>query len=329
MKTKKKYILLFLAIICIVIGVTVYNYVEELDRKDRIKNIKDTTIHEQTETLDEYKNSISKNDISILAIGNSDLYSGLNPLQLWHEKGYTCYISGEPSQDIYRAYITLKETLKFQRPSLIIFDVDEIFNGERMDEESALVHVAMNTFPIAQEYSLWKNLRASDFKNVKNYDKNYLLRMKTKGYLYKTKIVARKTKDSYMKNTNKIAKIQDNVKNDLKKMISLAKEKDIKLLFIAIPSARSWTVQKHNAINQIANQYNIPFLDLNLKLNDIDIDWNKDSRDGGTHLNYNGAKKATKYIGDYIQNNYNIIDYRNNSIMKEWDKEYEKFINSR
>ena len=50
----------------------------------------------------------------------------------------------------------------------------------------------------------------------------------------------------------------------------------------------------------------------NFKLitDDIGINYNTDTYDGGLHLNLNGAIKLTNYFGQILKDNYNLKDYR-------------------
>ena len=43
-----------------------------------------------------------QNSLDIIAIGNSDLYNAMNPLQLWHEQGIPSYVCAEPSQKLLK-----------------------------------------------------------------------------------------------------------------------------------------------------------------------------------------------------------------------------------
>jgi hypothetical protein len=110
----------------------------------------------------------------------------------------------------------------------------------------------------------------------------------------------------------------------LDKMIKLCEKKNIPILFLELPSATSWNTQKHNAMSDYAKKVGYPFVDMNLM--DIGIDWTLDTRDKGNHLNYNGAKKTTAVLGEYLSNNYDLPDRRNDAeISKLWNSDLEKF----
>ena len=59
---------------------------------------------------------------------------------------------------------------------------------------------------------------------------------------------------------------------------------------------------------------------------DIGIDWTRDTRDKGNHLNYSGAKKTTAELGKYLAENYTLPDRRNDEkISALWNADLENF----
>lgn len=83
-------------------------------------------------------------------------------------------------------------------------------------------------------------------------------------------------------------------------------EHDCEFLLVKIPSAAypqkyssAWPEERSLLVKEMAAEYDIDFLDL-LYDADLGIDWSTDSIDGGYHLNYNGMKKVTDYMSDYL-----------------------------
>lgn len=67
------------------------------------------------------------------------------------------------------------------------------------------------------------------------------------------------------------------------------------------------------------------YLDLNLKLGEVGIDWKTDSLDKGDHLNLSSAQKVTKYLGEYLKLAYELPDHRGEAFYAAWDKEEEEY----
>ena len=59
---------------------------------------------------------------------------------------------------------------------------------------------------------------------------------------------------------------------------------------------------------------------------EIGLNWLKDTRDKGTHLNVYGAKKVSKNIGKYLVDKYSLKDLRDDKELSElWEKDYEQY----
>ena len=73
-----------------------------------------------------------------------------------------------------------------------------------------------------------------------------------------------------------------------------------------------WSLPRHKSVEKLASKLDIQFLDV-LYDTDVDIDWDHDSQDGGRHLNILGAEKVSKFLGEYICDNYDIPTHNNQS----------------
>lgn len=262
--------------------------------------------------------------VDVLAIGNSDLYSAMNPLQLWKDQGYTSYVCAEPQQNIFSAYYMLKEVLTCQKPKVVILEVDELFSkSEAEDVDEAINNALKYTFPLFEYHSRWKDLKIEDFSDTGEY---YNTRMKAKGYLYHDTVKPYYENYSYMNNKKKHSNITSTTKAYLKKFINLANENGAEVMFVWFPSATTATQTRHDVVQKLADSYDIPFIDFNVNQYDTEFNWLTDSRDGGNHLNYSGATKMTKYLSRYLNENYDLIDHRENPEYGQWNKDYESFI---
>ena len=76
-----------------------------------------------------------------------------------------------------------------------------------------------------------------------------------------------------------------------------------------------------------ASNKNISYLDLNMYVEELKIDWKNDSRDGGDHLNYYGAVKVTDYMGDYLYNLNILPNHKGEAKYSSWENAYELYEN--
>ena len=111
---------------------------------------------------------------------------------------------------------------------------------------------------------------------------------------------------------------------DAEKYLLLMKEycesHGAKLVLVSSPSPKNWTYAKHNSVSDWAQENAVTYEDLNL--NDaLGIDWASDTKDGGDHLNFDGAKKVSNYIGAWLSENYTLPDKRKNPDYKHWNED--------
>lgn len=68
-----------------------------------------------------------KNSLDVVFVGSSNIYNGISPLEIWEETGIPSYSYGSPEQKIWLSYYAIKEVLAYQKPKIIMLDVNEAF----------------------------------------------------------------------------------------------------------------------------------------------------------------------------------------------------------
>lgn len=277
-----------------------------------------------------------KNSLELLFIGNSDLYRGISPIVLYDNYGIASYSYTAPGQRVWTGYYMLKESLLYQKPKVVVFGVDAVFSNNDSSNSNyrkvfdnmkanSVKYEAINDdvynftlsekisyyFPIFRYHARYKELTKEDLKYA-FYDYHFAY----KGLDLITEIKPYKNNYDYMKN-NKEIEISDKVKKYLDKIVDLCKENNIELLFVELPSADSWNLNKSKAVSNYAKEKNIEFIDLNLG-QIKDFDWKHDTSDKGDHLNVYGATKVTNYLGEYLTSNYQFTNYKNDDKYKQW-----------
>ena len=261
--------------------------------------------------------------IDIVAIGNSDLYSGWNSLQLWNEQGITSFVAAAPKQNTKLSYYMLKEVLKIEKPKLVVLEVDAFFGEyEEIDSKGYQYTAQKYCYKLFENKEEWSIIKDEPYMKSE-YLQN---RMRLYGYYYDKTVEKCTTGFSYMKKSQNRTTVSSYTKKYLNKIIQLAYENNCQILFICFPSESSWSYARHNTVSDYAKKYSIPFIDLNIEQYDTGFSWLSDSRDGGNHLNYSGATKMTHFLGQYIKNNYQIKDKRNDSLYTSWNEDYDNFI---
>ena len=93
----------------------------------------------------------------------------------------------------------------------------------------------------------------------------------------------------------------------LMKMLDLCKKHNAQFVLVKIPSVKlpqqyygAWTKRRSDIVKELAQRINVEYLDL-LYDYDLGLDWETDTFDAGVHLNYTGAKKATRFFEKYLE----------------------------
>lgn len=259
-----------------------------------------------------------KNSIDAIVIGDSNVYSGISPMEWWAEYGITDYSWSEPSQRISETYEYLKTIYKYQSPSVVFIEVNNMFrDSSDIDNLDSITKAKLaQIFPII---TFHKNLDPHKLPNL--MAKRHSI---TKGYYFRPMHKKVHKNNIRMKPTSKSKNIHWLSERSLYQCITLCQKHNSAVVLLSVPNYNSWKISKHNALENLAEKYNVPYLDLNLELKDV-INWKKDSADGGSHLNVDGAKKASDYLGNYLKENYNLADHRNDAAYEQWNKDLKEY----
>lgn len=286
-----------------------------------------------------------KHSLDVVFCGNSDMYYGFSPMEMWTQYGIPSYTIGQPWQNPKMAYKRLKHILKFQKPKVFVLEVDGTFSSSNgadgknrtlskkildnlanFRKKFANIDDGLGTaisfqFPLFRYHSRWSELNQSDFTDL-----NGAYRYVCKGYVLERKVNPYTEGMDYMKYTDETEKMDKSNLTYLNKIVELCKEKEIQLLLLEVPSASSWNYKKHNTMQAFADRNNLPFVDLNLKTEEMGFDWMTDTKDAGNHLNISGMQKVTNYISRYLNDNYALPDRRGEAAYQSWVQDEREYI---
>lgn len=240
------------------------------------------------------------NSMDVLFFGDSESYSAFSPQFLKKEYDYNSFVCGTPGQKICDSYVILKESFKTQKPKVVVLETNCLFRGlAQKKNDDVVLNTLTEHVPLFANHTRWKMVVR------KMIPKSHTLRnSKQKGFVVRKSVQPYKG-GAYMKKTTKRKKIAKDIKQYLKQMQELCESNGATLLLVSTPSAKNWNYKKHNSVQHWADKNGVDYLDLNLD-KEIGIDWKKDTKDGGDHLNYAGAKKVTHAVGEYFQTHYHL-----------------------
>lgn len=264
-----------------------------------------------------------KNSIDVLILGDSNAYSACSPMYIWNKYGIPTYVAAEGFQNVTGASNLLDEVLTCQKPKLVVFDVNMLWTGKTTLKkvENNLKNMAYKYLPLAQYHNRWKSMDVKEMFEVKDYT----YRSASRGQ-YLSMEVKPFTGQSKMVKTDVVEDIPDVSRVLLDKLISKCNENGIKMMFMETPTAKSWNYARHNAMVKYAKQKKIDFVDMNTLEGKYAIDWSTDTRDGGRHLNCEGAEKVSAYLGKYISEHYSFKDKRDLEKYVDWNNDYLDYI---
>jgi len=276
-------------------------------------------------------------DHDVVFIGDCEVYENFSPAVLWDEYGINSFIRGSAQQLIWQSYYLLEDTLKYEKPDVVIFNVlalqynepqREAYNrmtidgmrwslskvnsikASMMEDEEFLDYV----FPILRYHSRWSELSSEDVKYMFDREQvshnGYYMRVDVRPV---TTIPEGKVLGDYT--------FGDNAYKYMDMITNLCKENDIELILIKAPSIYpiwydEWDEQMVDYANQNGLTY-INFLDL---IDETGIDWNTDTYDAGLHMNLSGAEKITRYLGEVLSKEKGLQDRHSEDLLnKSWE----------
>lgn len=262
-----------------------------------------------------------KDSIDTVFIGDSEVYHSFIPLNIWRDYGITSYDVSSPSQKLVYSMEFLNKTFENQSPKIVFLETNAIFRKSYLEDE--ITYKAEQIFPVFRYHDRWKNLQLKDFSATVEYTANE----NNKGYYFtkKFKPATDKAIKEYMKYSDVSAPILSTNRKYLNGIAKFCKNHGAKLVLISTPSTKNWNYQRHNAMEAISKDLGVDYIDTNLLRDDIPIDWKKDTKDKGDHLNYNGAVKLTDYVGKYLDDTKLFKDKRNDPSYDNWNTCLDKF----
>lgn len=266
-------------------------------------------------------------DHDVIFIGDCEVYENFSPAVLWRDYGINSYIRGSAQQLIWQSYYLLEDTLRYEKPDTVIFNVlsmqynepqREAYNRMTLEgmrwssSKAASIAVSMTeeehfleyVFPLLRYHSRWSELGAEDvrymFRTPKVSHNGYYMRVDVKPAenVPEGRILA-----DYS--------FGDNAWEYLEKMAALCRENDIRLILVKAPSLYPhWYDQWEEQIEDYAARNDLLYINYLELVEETGLDFSTDTYDGGLHLNLSGAEKITKHLGGVLRQEAGLADRR-------------------
>ena len=277
-------------------------------------------------------------DHNVIFIGDCEVYENFSPAVLWQEYGINSYIRGSAQQYIWQSYYLLEDTLRYEKPDVVIFNVlslkynepqKEAYNrmtlegmewslskvnairASMTEEENFLDYV----FPILRYHSRWSELSGADldylFDTPKVSHNGYYMRVDVKPA---ENVPPGRVLGDY--------EFGENARSYLDKMAQLCRENDIELVLIKAPSLYPyWYDEWEEQVERFAEENGLRYLNFLELVEETDLDFSTDTYDAGLHLNLSGAEKVTRYLGRFLREQCGLEDRRGEEhLARRWEE---------
>lgn len=266
-------------------------------------------------------------DHDVVFIGDCEVYENFSPAVLWQEFGVNSYIRGSAEQYIWQSYYLLEDTLRYETPRVVVFNIQSLqFNeGQReaynrmtlegMEWSPAKVRAILASmgpkekfldyvFPILRYHSRWSELTGADFQ--------YLFEKKKVSFNgYYMRVDVRPAENVPTGKPLADYSFGENAWKYLEMMEALCREKGIELVLIKAPSLYPyWYPQWEEQVEDYAREKGLPYINFLEIQEETGIDYTTDTYDGGLHMNLSGAEKLSRYLGRYLTGEMGLTDRR-------------------
>ncbi len=281
---------------------------------------------------------VENNTIETIFLGASHARAGISPMELYETYGISSYDLSTDGQPAMAAYYWLQEAYRLHPETLdtVVLDTGMLFEFPVMASYHKSIDpmrfskikiqavraytddfsdFLTNLFPLLSYHDRWQEITDEDFLKLNKEPRPYL-----RGYTLQTTQWVNSVTDESQLITPLLVVDEDEAPSEttvetveisvgyVDQIVSFCEEKDLTLVLVAMPS--EWNSGDHNAIQALADEYGIDFLDFNVDpyysatdfdmASDVIVPSEDESIRSDLHANYYGAEKLTDYLGQYL-----------------------------
>ncbi len=258
--------------------------------------------------------------LDVVFFGSSHSYTTFSPKIIEEQTGLKSYNFATRQQPVYITYYYMVETLKTQSPAYFVletnmFHADEEYMSEGVTREALdRMHMSANKIQAIQASVEDEEERNSYYLNIMKYHARYRnLKKEDLESAFRLKgvdnggfIGLEKRDDVVIDNSaymyiTEQKEISSKNREYADKIIQLARERDIELIFVKSPCQLDEEITMYfNWVKAYAGERGLDYIDLNQKFEELDL------RSGDfydrEHLSESGAVKASTYFSEYMRN---------------------------
>jgi len=274
----------------------------------------------------------------VLFLGDCEVYENISPVTLWREYGITSYIRGSAQQLVAQSYYLLEDTLRYETPGVVVFNVSAMQQYEQENE----TYNRMTLDGMRWSSSKWKAIRAtameeehmieylfpllrfhSRFQELEADDVAYYFsprQVSHNGYYMRADV--RPAGDFPTERRRADYSFDPRAWEYLEQMRLLCEKNGITLVLMKAPSLYpAWYEQWDSQIADYAEEKGLLYLNCISRIDEIGLDFSQDTYDGGLHMNVYGAEKLSSWFGGVLKELPGVTDRREDQSLAEvWEE---------
>lgn len=286
----------------------------------------------------------NQTNIDVVLCGGSNIFRYYQPMEAWHQKGYTSYnyATSSARADLLKEY--LEESRLTNEATLYVCDIRTIPLIENTIVEQSLRNWSdsvsvfspirlggISSFLFTRDWREWDIV--SFYIDIAKYHSNY----ESLGDAYQWSYINKKNIDSINKGFepnkdhyefdeppiyNERGDLTKQQEKALAKLLDYCDKERLKVLFIVCPyiiTESDWKIL--NTCGDIIQSRGYSYINFNNYYDEIGLEFETDFGDTN-HVNYLGAEKYTSYLMDYILEHCELPDHRDDATYAKWDSDY-------
>ena len=307
----------------------------------------DAAANPEAALVGEFSDGFGTQDV--LFLGDCEVYESFSAVTLWREYGIDAWLCGSPQQLMWHSYAMLQKALEEGRPSTVVLGVyglrygkpqNEAYNRMALDgldldlADLSLLRDAVCEgesllsyyIPLLRYHDRWQELTWRDVTllfepQVPVSYNGYLMQCGVKGAggAFADHSAARPLTDPAF---------GEMALDYFDRIVSLCRENEIELILVKAPTdswAYPWYDEWEAQTVALAERYGLPYYNLLSVWHEIGLDGQRDTYDGGLHLNVHGAEKTAAYFGRILQE-HGVPDRRTDAARAAyWESEGERY----
>lgn len=271
--------------------------------------------------------SLKRNSLDVLFLGSSHAYCGFYPQELYDQTGIRGYNLGSSQQSVMLSRAWLEEALRFQKPQAVVLEAFYLFYpmGTEASVHKALDYMHLSPvklrtmlrlakedpvtynpsgflLPLLRFHERWKELDENDYHYRALMEHAEFKGYSPVGYAYGKSGYMTLDKAPAQDEDPDFAAIDPAVREEFGTIASICRQNGIRLLLVKTPCLpQYWEGGRHRAAQLLADQYGVPFYDLNTNELNTAIGYDYPGDSGDTmHANIKGATKITDWLGGIL-----------------------------